>query len=342
MWEMDHRELFRWVAACGAIGLSSRNFPPAFEPEAESLVLYSGQELMTTGSLVAGFERATGFKVAVHRNKSLQLARQIVDRGAASPGDVFLSEETAPVIALSENSLLSPVDPITPKSIPPEFVASDDTWIGVSTRCRVVAYNIAMIDEGELPTSVLDFGTAAWDGEVGYVPTSGAFQEQIVAIERLKGRDAAIKWLNGLKSFGRPFADNMAALRAVEDGQIGTALINSHCCFSLAAERGRPNLASAIHYIDSKDPGALVTISAAAALKSSRKGDLAQAFLAFMVSETGQRMIASAMAEYPLRRGIESPFALKPWSELDPPSLTPADVGDAADAILLERQAGLA
>jgi iron(III) transport system substrate-binding protein len=342
MWEVGRRELFRCIATCGAIVLSDRYFPPALAAEAESLVLYSGQETMTTGSLVAGFERATGVKVAVHRNKSRQLARQIVDEGAASPADVFLSAETAPVIGLSEKGLLASVDPTTLKSIPAEFVASDDTWVGVSARCRVVAYNIAMIDEGELPTSVLDFGTAGWDGEVGYVPTSGAFQEQIVAIERLKGRGAAIQWLTGLKSFGRPFADNMAALRAVEDGRIGTALINSHCWFSLAAERGRPNLASAIHYIDSKDPGALVTISAAAALKGSGKGDLAQAFLSFMVSETGQRMIASAMAEYPLRRGIESPFALKPWSELDPPPLTPADVGDAADAIVLERQAGLA
>jgi iron(III) transport system substrate-binding protein len=198
-----------------------------------------------------------------------------------------------------------------------------------------------MIDEGELPGSVLDFGTATWEGEVGYVPTSGAFQEQIVAIERMKGRAVALDWLTGLKTYGRPFTDNMAALHAVEGGRIATALINSHCWFALLAERG-PGLASAIHYLDNKDAGALVTISAAAILKSSSKVALAQEFLDYMVSEPGQKMIAGAMAEYPLRKGIETPFALKPWSELDPPPLTPKDLGDAADAIVLERQVGIA
>jgi iron(III) transport system substrate-binding protein len=39
---------------------------------------------------------------------------------------------------------------------------------------------------------------------------------------------------------------------------------------------------------------------------------------------------------------VKSPFALKPFSELDPPDVAPADLGDAADALALEREAGLA
>jgi iron(III) transport system substrate-binding protein len=342
MREVNRRHLLRCAAATGAVAVVTRGIATASAAERRTLLLYSGQEAKTTSSLVAGFEKATGAKVNVNRGKSRQLARQIIAEGAFSPADVFLSEETAPVISLSENGLLGRIDPFTLKSVPAEFVAGDESWIGISARCRVVAYNIAMVDESELPTSVLDFATPAWDGEIGYVPTSGAFQEQIVAIVRMKGRTAALDWLTGLRKYGRPFVDNMSALRAVEHGEIATALINNHCWFALLAERGRPDLASALHYIDGKDAGALVTISAAAVLGASDKNDLAQAFLAFMVSHQGQQMIANAMAEYPLRPGVESPFALKPWSELDPPPLSPRDLGDAADAIALERQVGLA
>ena len=38
--------------------------------------------------------------------------------------------------------------------------------------------------------------------KIGYVPTSGAFLEQVVAITKLKGKDAALKWLKGLKENG--------------------------------------------------------------------------------------------------------------------------------------------
>ena len=38
-----------------------------------------------------------------------------------------------------------------------------------------------------------------WKDKIGYVPTSGAFLEQVVAITKLKGKDVALKWLKGLK-----------------------------------------------------------------------------------------------------------------------------------------------
>lgn len=39
--------------------------------------------------------------------------------------------------------------------------------------------------------------------QVGFVPTSGAFQEQAVAIIKVHGMDAAEEWLTGLRAFGK-------------------------------------------------------------------------------------------------------------------------------------------
>jgi iron(III) transport system substrate-binding protein len=61
-----------------------------------------------------------------------------------------------------------------------------------------------------------------------------------------------------------------------------------------------------------------------------------------MVSAEGQQIIVNSAAEYPLRDGVKSPFALKPFATLDPPPITPADLDDAASALALEREAGLA
>src|SRR3546814_8127179 len=61
-----------------------------------------------------------------------------------------------------------------------------------------------------------------------------------------------------------------------------------------------------------------------------------------MASDAGQKAIADSVAEYPLRPGVTSPFDVKPFDTLEPPHVTPADLGDAADALALRREAGLA
>lgn len=51
-----------------------------------------------------------------------------------------------------------------------------------------------------------------------------------------------------------------------------------------------------------------------------------------MASEEGQRVITNTSAEYPLRKGMESNRGL-PFSELQPPKVTPADLGNAEEAL---------
>jgi iron(III) transport system substrate-binding protein len=341
MYDLDRRRALKagtaFAFAWAAGGLSQTR-----AAEQTTLTLYNGQHAHTTAALVDAFTKATGIKVEIRKGGSSQLANQIIEEGVGSPADVFYSEESPPVAALAGKGLLAKLDADTVKQIPTEYVAKDGTWLGASARCRVVVFNKSMIRDSDLPASVLDFATSAWKDKVAFVPTSGAFQEQIVAIEKLKGRDAALNWLKGLKAYGRIYNGNGAAMRAVERGEIATALINNYYWFAVAKEVGDANMKSAVHYMGHKDPGALITVSAAGILKSSKKQKAAQQFLAFMVSAPGQQAIADSVAEYPVRPGIKSPYALKPFTELDPPAVTPDDLGDAASALVLEREAGLA
>ncbi|WP_449393281.1 extracellular solute-binding protein [Eoetvoesiella caeni] len=278
----------------------------------------------------------------MRKGSSSQLANQIIEEGSRSPADVFYAEESPPVAALAKRGLLASLDPETLKQLLPGYTAKDGTWTGISARCRVVAYNRAMVHESELPASILDIATEKWQDKLAFVPTSGAFQEQLIAITLLKGRPAALEWLKNLKKYGRIYNGNMAAMRAVENGEIATALVNNYYWFAVAKEVGDANMKSALHYMGHKDPGALITVSAAGILKVSKKQALAQKLMAFMVSGKGQEAIVRSVAEYPLRPGIVSPYAVKPFDKLDPPDVTPADLGDASDALALRREAGLA
>ncbi|MCP6769718.1 ABC transporter substrate-binding protein, partial [Klebsiella pneumoniae] len=80
---------------------------------------------------------------------------------------------------------LAKIDDATLDMLPKEYVGANGTWMGVTARTRIVVFNPKKIDEKDLPQSVMDFANPEWDGRVGYVPTSGAFQEQAVAILKL-------------------------------------------------------------------------------------------------------------------------------------------------------------
>ncbi|QIH05892.1 MULTISPECIES: iron ABC transporter substrate-binding protein [unclassified Pseudomonas] len=307
--------------------------------EPVSLTLYNGQHKEVGEAIAKAFEAKTGIHVNVRKGSSNQLASQVVEEGDRSPADVIYSEESPPLNKLGEQGLLAQTDSATLAVLPKEYVASNGTWIGITARVRVVAFNPKLIAEKDLPTSVLEFSQPQWQGKIGFVPTSGAFQEQAVAIIKLHGMDAAEEWLTGLRAFGKIYSNNMVALKAVENGEIAAVLANNYYWFALQRERGQ--LESKLHYFTNGDAGGLITVSSAAVLKSSKHPKEAQQFLAYMASEEGQRVITQTTAEYPLHKGMESDRGLKPFSELNPPQVTPADLGNAEQALELERDVGL-
>jgi iron(III) transport system substrate-binding protein len=211
--------------------------------------------------------------------------------------------------------------------------------VGASVRSRVVTYNKKLIQPADMPKSIMDFATPAMAGKFGYVKRDG-FQEQVMAIVHIKGRDAALAWLKGIKEYGRAYNGNRIASTAVENGEIAMALSNNYYWYSLAREKGSDRLASALYSFPGNDAGNIYSVSAAGMLKTSKNPQAAQKFLAFMVSRAGQEAMMATSAEYPVLEALVSPFNLPPLAQFSAP-VTPADVGSAADAYALQREAGL-
>lgn len=332
-----NRSLLGSLAACVLSLTMASNLAHAADPV--QLTLYNGQHKEIGEAIAKAYEAKTGIHINVRKGSSNQLASQVMEEGERSPADVIYTEESPPLNNLGEKGFLAKIDDSILGMLPKEYVAKDGSWMGVTARVRVVAYNPKLIDEKDLPKSVLDFADPEWQGKVGFVPTSGAFQEQAVAIIKLHGRDAAEEWLTGLRAFGKTYTNNMVALKAVENGEVATVLVNNYYWFALQREKGQ--LDSKLHYFTGGDAGGLITISSAAALKSSKHPKEAQALLAYMASEEGQRVITQTTAEYPLHKGMVSDRGLKPFEELEAPNITPADIGNAEDALELEREVGL-
>ena len=152
----------------------------------------------------------------------------------------------------------------------------------------VLVYNTSQLAPSQLPSSILELAEPKWKGKVGFAPSETDFQPLITSIVKLDGVAAAESWLKGLQANGKLYPDNETVVAQVNNGESAVGLINHYYWYRLRAEVGQGAMHSALHYYAAGDPGDLVDVSGAAVLKSSSHQAAAQAFLAFLVSRTGQ------------------------------------------------------
>jgi iron(III) transport system substrate-binding protein len=307
-----------------------------------TLTLYSAQHEQMTNALAKAFEKQSGAKVRVRFGEDEGLANQIVQEGSASPADVLLTENTPPLELLSEKGLLANVNAATLAQVPSQYDSKSGHWVGVAARETVLIYDPRKIAASELPKSILDLAKPEWKGKLAIAPSEPDFVPIVSAIDKLDGRAATTSWLEGFAANAKRYDDNEGIVAAVEAGQVDAGVINHYYWFEQRAEVGAAKVHSKLYYFGHEDPGALVNISGAGALKSTKDPALAQKFLAFLASKEGQNaMTHSGDWEYPLLAGVAPPPGLVPFAKLEAPAVGPADLGDGSVPLQLMQQAGL-
>jgi len=315
------------LAACGSPG-----------PAPETITLYNGQHLQTTNALVSAFEAKTGITVLVRTDDEDVLADQIVAEGGRSPADVFLTENSPALEFLQSKGLLSPVDHATLAATEARYDSPSDRWIGVSARVSVLIYNPSIVPVDQLPTSVLALADPRWKGKLALAAGETDFQPVVTSVIRSDGEAAALKWLEGLKANAGShiYPDNETVTSQVNAGQVGLGIINQYYWYREEAAVGRASMHSAIAYFAPHDPGYVIDVSGAAILGSSRHQAAAQRFVAFLASRAGQEIIShSDSFEYPIDSGVTTSQHETPFNQLQPNSISVAELGDGAAATAL-------
>jgi iron(III) transport system substrate-binding protein len=339
------------VAACGSSagggsGPSAAGTPAAggASPLAgQTITLYNGQHEQTTDALVKAFEKQTGVIVKVRSDDEDVLAQQMEQEGSRSPADVFFTENTPPLARLDEKGLLAPAGPQALSAVPSQYSASDKSWVGVSARVSTLVYNTSKLKAADLPKSVLDLADPKWKGKLDIAPSETDFAPIVTSIAQDKGNAAAVAWLKALKSNAGSHQDpdNETLVANVNKGTTQIGLINHYYWYRLRDEVGQSGLHSALATFAPGDDGYLLDVSGAAVMKSSQHQAAARALVAFLVSKSGQQVLARSDSwEYPVGSGVTNP-ALPPLSGFKPRSFNLSQIGDGTRAVTLLQQAGL-
>jgi iron(III) transport system substrate-binding protein len=310
-----------------------------------TLVIYSAQHPETTAALVAAFTKQTGITVQLKNDDEDVLTAQLEQEGTRSPADVFFTENSNWLQQLDDKGMLGGVSASTLSRVPSRDNAANGKWLGVSGRYSVLIYNPSKISASQLPTTAEALADPKYKDKLELAPAETDFWPIVTSMIRAHGRQAALTWLQGLKANAGSddhTPDNETLVGDVSKGDADMGLINHYYYFRIRSEMGAANFHAKLAWFAPRDPGFVQDISAAGELKSAPHPEAAQKFLAFLVSNAGQNVIAHSKSfEYPLVNGVAPNPELPAASTLKPNSITPAQIGTGTDARDLLRQAGL-
>ena len=308
------------------------------------LTLYSGQHVQTTQALVSAFEKKTGIPVHVRFDDEDVLADQLITEGGHSPADVFLTENSPPLQDLASKGLLLPVAPSTLARTPSRFNSPQGRWVGISARVSVMVYNTSLVKKSQLPTSAMQLARPKWSGKVAIAGGETDFQPIVTSVAKTYGSAAALRWLNGVKANAgsHQYPDNETVTNEVNRGQVAIGIINQYYWYRMRSEIGASATHSAIAYFAPHDVGYVMDVSGAGILRSSSHVSEAQRLVAFLNSAPAQEIIAhSTSFEYPIGSGVTKAQPETPFRQLQPNSISIAQLGTGAAAIALLEQAQL-
>ena len=298
---------------------------PVPTAQAGSIVVYNAQHTSLTKAWADAFTKDTGIKVTLRNGSDTELGNQIVQEGAASPADVFLTENSPAIALVDASGLFAPIDATTLAQVPSDYRPANGRWIGMAARSTVFVYNKTKMTPAQLPRSMMDLAEPAWKGRWAASPAGADFQAIVSAFLELKGEAATVAWLKGMKQNVTPYKGNGVVLKAVNSGQVDGGLIYNYYRTGDQAKTGENSNNTEVHYFRNRDPGAFVSISGAGVLASSKHQPQAQAFVRWLTGKGGQEILRTGDSfEYAVGVGAQSHPKLVPLAELDAPKVEPS------------------
>lgn len=309
--------------------------------QSDELLIYNAQHESLTKEWIDAFTKETGIKVTYRQGGDTELGNQLVAEGAASPADVFLTENSPAMAAVEKAGLFADLNADTLDQVPPQYRPATGKWTGVAARSTVFVYNKTRLQPDQLPKSMTDLEQPAWKGRWGGAPTKADFQAIVSAYLQLKGEAATAQWLAGMKTNAKIYNDNIATMKAVNAGEVDGGIIYHYYWFRDQAKTKEGSGNTALHYFKNQDPGAFVSLSGGGVLKSSKKQEQAQQFIKFVTGKAGQEVLEKGTSfEYPVASGVPANPALPPLDSLQAPTVDPSTL-DAQKVTDLMTKAGL-
>jgi iron(III) transport system substrate-binding protein len=312
----------------------------AFAQDA-GITVYNAQHESLTQAWADEFTKLFGIQVTIRQGSDLEVGNQILQEGANSPADVFLTENSPAMVLVDKAGLFEPLPKDLLDQVPPQFRAADGDWTGIAARSTVFAYNKDKLNADTLPKSMDDLAKPEWKGRWAASPSGADFQAIVGAYLQLKGEDATLAWLKAMKENAVIVRGNRTAMASANKGETDGALIYHYYYYGDQAGTKESSANVQLHYFKNEDPGAFISVSGGGVLKSSKHKEQALQFLKFITGAAGQNVLRDGDSfEFAIGVGADSNAALPVIADLHAPTVDQSTL-DNAKVTELMTEAGL-
>lgn len=292
------------LVAVLAIGVAGSTGAGAAE---DVLNLYSSRHYQTDEALYDGFTKATGIKVNRIEGNEDALIERIKSEGANSPADVLITVDAGRLWRAEQAGLLGSVkSAVLDERISENLRHPDGLWFGFSQRARLIFYNKAKINPGDIATYE-DLADPKWQGQVCIRSSGNVYNLSLLgAMIASDGEASAETWAKGVvANFARPpQGGDTDQIRAVAAGECGIGVANSYYYARLLSSDKEEDRAAAravgVVFPNQNGRGTHVNISGGGVLKTAPHPEAAVRFLEYLVSDEAQSYFSGGNNEYPV------------------------------------------
>lgn len=302
---------------------------------AAELIIYSGRSDKFVKPVAKAFTAKTGIDVVLHAGSSTALLNKLKLEGQRTAADIYISNDAGNLQKGSELGLFKPLAEDLLAVIPKKMRAEDNTWVGLSARARVLVVN-KNDPTGHFAKSVFDLADKRLAGKLAITHSSNeSYIAGATVYMRMKGKQALQQWLQGMKQNvqGSVFNKHSKIVKAVAEGRKSIGLVNHY--YILRHLDKHPNAPIELVVPDQdKGIGVAWNVAGAAVTAHARHVQEAQQFMAFVVSEQGQKIFAEVNREYPTRKGVAIAKKLPPLTQMKVADVPMKDLGTYRSATL--------
>jgi len=274
--------------------------------QAESLVVYSGRKDKFIKPVVAEFTKETGIKVLLHSGSSTSLLNKLNLEGSNSTADLFISNDAGNLEKGKEMKLFLPVSDDLVKGIPQTLRASDNSWIGLSARARVLVKNTDD-KSAEFVKSVFDLADPRLKGKLAITHSGNeSYIAGVTVYMESAGKEKTREWLAGMKNNvnGKVFNKHSKIVSAVAKGKRSVGLVNHYYIYRHLQKYPDAPIKIELPDQGKNDIGVAWNVAGIAITKHTKNKKAAERFIGFLTSEKGQSLFAKVNREYPAREGV--------------------------------------
>lgn len=275
----------------------------------DTLTVYSGRAERLIKPVFDAFTVSTGIQIELLSSGTTELVNRLKVEGDRSPADLLITNDAGSLEQARAAGLLRPLNVRdVERSIPPQFRAADNSWVGLSGRFWIIVYNTTMVKPDQI-RSLLDLADPKWKDKVA-IPNSGSeyLQAGVSVVRAAIGDDRARKFLEGLRDNAgtQVYQKSSQIVDAVAKGQVAIGIVNHYYVYRHLAAQPTAPLAVLMPDQQEGGMGTIMNVAGVGVLKHTPRIDSAERLVEFLVAQDGQKLFADLDKEYPLHPEVKA------------------------------------